>query len=88
MPAGLVEYPIRDMKNLQVGDKFVVYWAKDDDPVHSLRCDFETQAVHSIKDGVILTVCAYEWDLNDNFGEEHNAIDTSRGTAYFYKARE
>jgi hypothetical protein len=81
-----VPLPIAELRKLRVGDKFVVYWAKDDDP-ERVRCNYETQTVAEVtEDGIILTTNDYDWAPDGDTDLDGNVIDTSRGYAYFYRA--
>ncbi len=75
---------------LKEGDKFVVWWAKDDNP-DNVRFDFELRTVESCKpsgkDNVIVTDSESDtWELDEVPAEdmEWNGYDTSRGYAYFF----
>lgn len=79
---------IRRLFDLKPGDRYVVYWAKDDDH-QDVRLDHVTQTVAS-NDSTTLqpTDDGYEWYLEecDRLDPEHNMLDTGRGYAYFYVA--
>lgn len=78
--------PIKKLFELKPGEKFVVYWAKDDSD-DDIRLDFAEQAVGSI-DGETLRAedAGYEWSIGKQTDMEDNMIDTSRGYAYFFEA--
>lgn len=77
---------IRDLFAMKPGDKYRVYWAKDDDPQY-VRLNYDTQTVLS-NDGETLTDGDYDWYLSEAHDDlDNNVLDTSRGLAYFYRAR-
>lgn len=74
----------RDLFNLKPGDKFIVYWAKDDDKSY-VRLDYEVQEVAEITgDTLYVTDPDYEWGRSEIVDPNRNELDTGRGTAYFY----
>jgi len=76
--------PIKDLKKLKVGDKYIVDWAKDDDFVNSYRCEFEEQTVKMInKDEVYYD--GYSWYFNTADSMDGNSMDTGWGIARFVK---
>lgn len=79
--------PAKELFQLKVGDKFVVFWAKDDDPQYT-RLNYVTQTIVET-DGNVIHVDddGYEWSRDELVTDEENMLDTSRGYAYFYKAR-
>jgi hypothetical protein len=84
-----VPLPAKEFFTLKPGDKFVVYWAKDDDP-ERVRLDYETQTVDSVeRNGKEVTIfptdAGYEWSSSETCAAGENVLDTSRGYAYLYK---
>ena len=77
--------PIRKLFNLKPGDKYVVYWAKDDNP-RDVRLDHEVQTVEEVTEtSVFPTDHGYIWDLGKAPDLDDNELDTGRGYAYFYR---
>jgi hypothetical protein len=82
-----------EMQALKVGDRVRIFWAKDGD-LRDIRVD-EVHVVRYVDTrlGEILTDqpqiprerAAYTWDIR-GYSEQHRAVDTSRGYAYFTKA--
>jgi len=89
-PKGLQPLPARDFFALKPGDKFVVYWAKDDDPAN-VRLNFEEQTVDAVErdstGGAIIfpTDEGYEWSTDEMCSPGESCLDTSRGYAYLYR---
>lgn len=84
--------PAKDFFALKPGDKYVIYWAKDDD-VRDLRLNFAVQTVDSIigslNDPHGLTIFpddeGYEWTSHEMIEPGDNTLDTSRGYAYLFR---
>lgn len=78
---------ISKLFRLLPGDKFIVYWAKDDDPQY-VRLNYEVQIVAHNDGESLQTEDDYEWCRDECAGlnPEENILDTSRGHAYFYEA--
>lgn len=75
---------IKELFNLKPGEKFIVYWAKDDDP-RDVRLNYKTQIITSNdKETITVDDLGYEWYKTECPDEEDNLLDTSRGYAYFY----
>ena len=78
--------PAKELFKLKPGDKFVVYWAKDDDSQY-VRMNYKTQVVKT-NDGKTLEAKGdWIWEKEDFPDLKENLCDTSRGYAYFYKAK-
>lgn len=76
--------PVKKLLALRPGDKFVVYWAKDDDPQY-VRLNYKTQVVAKIIEGGIRTVDNYDWYHSEIVEPDSNELDTSRGIATFFE---
>lgn len=81
----------RELFELNVGDRFIVYWAKDDRHRDDVRLDYETHTVEkkfsNSDEGFFSGEGGYAWyksEWSDEDGAE-NTLDTSRGYAYFFK---
>lgn len=78
--------PIKELFALPVGASFLVYYAKDDDPINALRLNYDRQYVGRIEDGTLTTTDpGYEWYLKETEDLDNNVLDTGRGLARFYK---
>lgn len=83
-----VPLKMRDFVQLKPGDRFVVYWAKDDNPAY-VRLDYTVQEVGKNDGSCILTEHGeYDWDFSKVADLDDNMLDTSRGHAYFYESPE
>ena len=87
-PGNRVPLPVGELFKLKVGDKFVVYWAKDDDDAEYLRLDFETQTIAETDGTSIHTKDDYEWDRGEIIKDDENTLNTSRGYAFFFRAEQ
>lgn len=86
-PAGdLQPLPSSEFFALKPGDRFVVFWAKDDSP-SDVRLNYEEQVVASVgSDGTIYpTDAGYEWSLRERTSPRENVLNTSRGYAYLFR---
>ena len=80
--------PAKELFELPIGARFIVYWAKDNDAVNALRLDYEEQTIEGYDDhGSILTNDGYEWQKQEITGPNSNMLDTGRGYAFFYRVR-
>lgn len=80
---------MRELFALPVGSRFVVYYAKDDDPA-CVRIDHEERTIESTDGNIIVDSEGDDWTLDDGVppdGDEDNIYDTSRGFAYFFHPR-
>jgi len=87
------ELPISELFQLKPGEKFVVFWAKDDN-MRDIRLKYETHSIESTfegfegKDpGFFSGDGHYAWYKHEWCEEDgsSNMLDTSRGYAYFFK---
>lgn len=77
---------INELFKLPLGSSFIVYWAKDDDPVNGLRLDYKRQYISSLDGTTIYTNDGYEWSWEERIDPDDNKLDTGRGIATFWKA--
>lgn len=75
---------IKDLFKLKPGDKYVVYWAKDD-KADDVRLNYETLEVETNVGGCIMSR-SYAWYIKQAIDKNSNQINTARGTAYFYRS--
>lgn len=74
----------KELFTLGVGDRFIVYWAKDDNPEY-VRLNYKTQTIASKEKGMIYTKDGYDWYESEVISMAGNELNTSRGIARFYK---
>jgi len=74
---------VDELFSLKPGDKFRVYWAKDDDPRNNLVFDYELFEVGQVTPSVIWSTCGEVWERARFVSG--TAYNTSRGYAHFYR---
>jgi len=79
--------PVGELFKLKPGDRFVAYWAKDDDP-RDIRINYETLTVEANDGKTITDNGGFDWYTDEIVDPNGNQLNTSRGYAYFYRSRE
>lgn len=75
--------PMEAFFNLPVGGKFVVWWAKDDNP-QDVRFNFEHRSCAERQLDSLTDSDFDEWEVNRVPDLKSNLYDTCRGYAYFF----